>query len=329
MKKINKIAIIGAGVIGNLHAKVLGELDFDISCICDINLQKAKALKETCAPNADIYTDWKKMIDEAKPDVVHVCTPHYLHAEMVIGALSRDVNVLCEKPLCMSPEEIPLILAAEKASRAKLGVCHQNRYLSTNRFVKEYLSDKKVSVAHGSVVWRRDAKYYNSEEWRGTVAKEGGGVLINQALHTLDLMQWFCGMPEHALSSSDNLSLKGVIEVEDTISVIFDGEQPFSFFATNASLKNMPVGINLTLSNGEFINLFPEFVVIDGEVRVKNKQTKCLGKPCYGSGHQLLISDFYRCVEENDIFPIDGEEGAKVMKLIFAAYQSKGEKTKI
>ena len=91
-----KTAIVGLGSIGKIHKKIIEKLGFELVAGCDVNLNKEKVVD-----GASFYTDYKKMLDEVKPSVVHICTPHYLHAEMIIEALSRNINVLCEKPLCI------------------------------------------------------------------------------------------------------------------------------------------------------------------------------------------------------------------------------------
>ena len=105
MKHI-KTALIGAGVIGNVHAKNMVTLGNPFDAICDIDEKRAKALAALTSHDAAIYTDYKAMIKDFAPDVVHVCTPHYIHAEQVIYALNMGVNVLCEKPLCAHPEQL-------------------------------------------------------------------------------------------------------------------------------------------------------------------------------------------------------------------------------
>lgn len=321
-----KSAIIGLGVIGRVHARVLSSQENEIVALCDVDVAAAEKIKNEFAPCAEIYTDWIKMLDEVKPDVVHICTPHYLHADMVVGALDRDINVLCEKPLCIKHEDIGRILDAETRSAAQLGVCQQNRYLESMLMVKEYIADKEIVGAHGSVVWTRGEDYYNSAEWRGTKAQEGGGVLINQALHTLDLVQWFCGEPDEVVSSNNNYTLKGVIEVEDTLAARFYGKNSFTFFATNSAPCDFPIRIDIALSNKDKIAVYPNMLMINGEVRLQSKQSKVLGKACYGNGHEALIADFYDCIATGRPFAIDGKEGAKVVRMILAAYKSNGEK---
>ena len=316
-------AIIGLGVIGKVHASLLSAMEDTVVALCDVDVSRALYAKETWAKDAEIYTDYKEMLEKAKPDVVHICTPHYLHAEMVIEALGRDINVLCEKPLCIRFEDIDRILEAEAASKAQLGVCHQNRYLASNRFTKDYLKDKKILAAHGSVVWHRDAAYYASDAWRGKWETEGGGSLINQALHTLDLTMWFSGDPESVISTASNLTMKNEIEVEDTIFARFAGEVPFTFLGTNTSMADMPVEISLHLSDHTVLTVLPYTVLINGvPVPSATVKKQSYGKECYGSGHEALIADFHACVKEGRHFAIDGREGARVIRLILAAYES-------
>lgn len=313
-----KTAIIGLGVIGRLHADVVEKYS-SLAAVCDVR-------EEALAPYAHTarYTDYKKMLDEVRPDAVHICTPHYLHAEMVIEALSRDISVLCEKPLCIRAEDIPAILEAEKHSRGQLGVCLQNRYNASNIAVKSYLEGRCVEMATGQVSWHRDAAYYASGDWRGKWDTEGGGVLINQALHTLDLMQWLCGMPRALAATTSNMTLNDSIEVEDTASIICRGGGSFNFYATVGAACDMPVEITLR-AEGELIKLMPDYAVIGNRMEKYEFGRHRRGKECYGSGHEALISDFYDCIATGRRFDIDGAEGAKVIRLILAAYKSGGE----
>lgn len=310
-------AIIGYGGIGKVHEKVIPHYG-ELVAVCDIREERLEKFGDLRT-----YTDYRKMLDEVSPDVVHICTPHYLHAEMVIEALSRDINVLCEKPLCIRKEDIGRILEAEKRSKGKLGVCHQNRYNAANRFVKEYLKDKTVEAVNASVTWHRDETYYAADAWRGKWDTEGGGVLINQALHTLDLLQWFMGTPDTVTASVSNLTLKNKIEVEDTATILCHGKAGGVFYATNGGNRDYPVELTIR-ADGEWIKIMPKYVVVGEEIHSFKTTEHTYGKACYGSGHECLIADFYDCVETGRSFPISGEEGAKVVRLILAAYKSGG-----
>ena len=314
-----KTVIVGAGVIGRVHLKSMLELGMMPAAICDIDTEKARALLSELQLDLPVYGDYLAMLDELRPDSVHICTPHHLHADMIVLALSRNINVLCEKPLCIRHADIPRILDAQRASTATLGVCHQNRYNPANVFLKDYLAGKTVRAAHGTVAWHRDGSYYRSAEWRGKWATEGGGVMINQALHTLDLLQWMLGYPASVTASICNLSLGGEIEVEDTAFAAFAGKAPFTFAATNAAGASLPVQITLRTTEEEIV-LLPHSVMIDGKVVFHEQKQIVLGKTCYGNGHLALIADFYDAIEKGRPFAIDGEAAANVIRIILSMY---------
>ena len=319
-----KTAVIGVGVIGNVHLEILLDMGISPVAICDVD--KTKTSKY---PQLKAYTDYREMLDREKPDVVHICTPHYLHAEMAIYALERNIHVLCEKPLCISREEIESVLKAEEKSDAQLAVCFQNRYTPRNIYVKEYLQNKKVTKGFATVFWQRTADYYNSGEWRGTKQYEGGGVLINQAIHTIDLLNEFCGGFKELTATCSNLSLQGVIEVEDTASICLYGDGvEGTVLATNASSIGLPIGIKLMTSDGDFIEIYGEDLKING-VKKEFKTNLYYGKACYGMGHAPLIADFYDCVKTGRKFLIDGKEGQKALRIVLAAYESNGQRIKI
>lgn len=317
-----KAAIIGLGVIGRLHAE-LAQAHAELVAVCDADEKKL-------APygNAKKYADYVRMLDEVKPDVVHICTPHYLHAEMAIAALRRGCNVLLEKPLCVSEAEIAALRAAERESNAQLGVCLQNRYLAVNRFAKDFLRETPPISATGYLAWHRDEAYYGSAAWRGKKATEGGGVLINQALHTLDLLQWFCGEPSSLRASISTLALAEKIEVEDTATLVCDGKVPFTFFATNGSATDFPVQIGVQTATG-VLRITPECVCLGEKTIFSEASARYHVKPSYGYGHELLIEDFYRCVQSGEPFPITVAEATKALRLVLAAYESGGNRVRL
>jgi predicted dehydrogenase len=318
-----KTAIIGLGVIGKVHYQVLQELSNAPVAICDVDESKMDGYVGAR------FTDYRKMIDEIKPDVVHICTPHYLHAQMTIFALSENINVFCEKPLCIDLNDIPKILEAEKRSKAILGVSMQNRYNASNLYVKEYLKDKQIKGAVGYMSWKRDMDYYNSGAWRGKWATEGGGVLINQALHTFDIMQWLTSYPKSITAKISNLSMLGQIEVEDTVTVMADcGDYKFNFFASNSNSTNFPVHVTIRTNEGD-VTIMGDKVIIDGELKVISNGEHFYGKLCYGNGHEYIIRDFYDCIKTGRKFELDGAEASKVIKMILATYSSNGEAVKI
>ena len=319
-----KSAIIGLGVIAPVHADALKRINADITCVCDIDEEIAKKFVEAQNLTAKIYTDYKEMLDKEEIDVVHICTPHYLHAEMCIYALKNNINVLCEKPLCIKLEDIDKIIEAVNNSRAQLGVCLQNRYTSINRYVKELISDEKVIDGFGAVLWARDRDYYDSAEWRGKWATEGGGVVINQALHTLDLLQWFCGMPDSVNGSISNVNHE-YMEVEDTARArfVYNGGV-FEFYASISHNDDFAIQMMLITADKRII-ITDKNLIVNGEaIPFKTVKTQNV-KECYGSGHMNLIADYYDCIRNGKHFEIDAYEASKVIRLTLGIYNSKGK----
>ena len=324
-----KSAVVGIGTIGPVHLDALTRLGEEIAALCDIRPERAVAAAERFHLSCPIFTDYEEMLDQVRPDIVHICTPHFCHADMIVVALTRGISVLCEKPLCIKESDIGRILAAEAASPAKLGVCHQNRTNPANLFARRLFSENRVMAAHGSVVWHRDAAYYGQDAWRGKWKTEGGGVLINQALHTLDLCQWFFGMPTRLSASVANLSLPSVIEVEDTAFLRCRGRTDFTFAATVGSAGDLPVSVTARLADGREVVVLPHAVIVAGQTAFFEEKIKTPDKCCYGNGHIRLIGDFYRCVRTDEPFEVSGREAARVVRMILAAYRSGGQEVKI
>ena len=153
-------------------------------------------------------------------------------------------------------------------------------------------------------------------------------MLINQAIHTVDLLEWICGEPDSVEGRIFNHSLEGVIEVEDTAYAMFGGEVPFEIFATNTAAADMPVEI-VFLSEGERITLLPDAVTVDGKPVALDAAGGWYGKRQYGSGHARLIAHFYDSLARGEKFPVDGAEGARSVRAVLAVYASGGARVPV
>lgn len=323
-----RVAVIGLGEISKLHIAALKECGEEIAAVCDIEAARCDRAEKTFGlAGAAKYTDYIKMLENERLDSVHICTPHYLHAEMICAALRRGVNVLCEKPLAISKAQLEEIGAAVKVSKAKLGVCHQNRYREAFLYLKEFFAKREITSAAATLVWDRDKEYYASGAWRGTKAMEGGGVMINQAIHSLDVLQWFCGYPESVIATTHNHSLKGVIEVEDTAYGLFALKNGGNFVvsATNAAKYCFPIH-TMFHSGEDTVEVSADNIIINGKFLVKSDGRPYFGKEEWGVGHYNLIKDYYECLKSGRKFPIDFAEASKAIRLILAMYRSNGEK---
>lgn len=332
-----KTAVIGCGNISRCHFNTIKKTEgVEIAAVCDIKEDRAKNASHLYG--GEVYTDYIKMLDEVKPDCVHICTPHYLHGEMASQALKKNINVLCEKPCAMNKEGLLLIEEALKECRAQFGVCFQNRYNESILTVKAVLDSGEygdIVCVRASVHWKRELKYY-SDDWHGTKAKEGGGVLINQSIHTLDLMRYIIGedmkyVTGHALNEKFS-----EIEVEDTVSARFETESgKIAYFnATIGAGIDHPIMIDIVCEKATIrIEGNSAYKIQGGEYEKLyfSKENAFIGKNYWGNGHEALISDFYDCIKSGRHFPIDFSEGRKSVEEFSAVYASsaKGKQMRI
>lgn len=330
MKKLRS-AVIGCGIISASHLDVLKNQGHSPVAICDVDEEKAKAQAEKYCPEAAIYTDYIAMLDEVKPDVVHVLTPHYLHSQMIVEILKRDIHCLCEKPVCIREDEFAAISKAERESRAMLGVCFQHRYVGANRYIKSRMEEEGPLGMSAFVAWHRDAAYYQSAPWRGKMATEGGALLINQAIHTLDQMVWMLGKPVAVTANLSNRTLQGIIEAEDTAELFmeFENGATAQLYATNAAADNFTVELKAKTKAARY-DFHSHQVRRNGKpVEMDVGSAAVDAKSYWGNGHYYLIREFYRCVETGEKFPVDLAAASVAVRVILAAYKSGGNRVEI
>lgn len=322
---MKNICIVGYGAIGGTHAEALTHVNK--AClygICDILKDRADdgAKKYGCKA----FYDYDECIADDNIDSIHICTPHYLHYEMIKKAVGNGKTVVVEKPAVMTKAEFADLIA--NYGEAPIYPIVQNR---TNESIKELKriieTDStlgRLCAAKGILTWCRDEKYYKSAAWRGTLSQEGGGVLINQAVHTLDLMIYLGGAVESVTASMSNKSLQGVIEVEDTVDAYLKYENGAKgiFYATNAYGTNSSVQIELEFENTSFLYMSGK-LYRNGEL-VCEDENGFLGKSYWGLGHLRVFSDLYEHGKG-----IGVEDIKDTINTMFAIYESAGENKEI
>lgn len=323
-----KAAIVGCGCIATVHAQSLEKLEnVTLVGLADIKKERADAFAARFGGHA--YGSLEEMISCEKPDVIHICTPHYLHVPMAIYGLTYGVNVFMEKPPAISEEQWEQLCEAEKTSEGRIGVCFQNRYNHSIRMAKKLIDSGKagkIRGARGLVTWSRGAAYYTDSDWRGRLETEGGGALINQSIHTLDLLGYFLGRPTYADARMANHHLQGVIEVEDTIEAFVRYEEAdASFYATTAYCDDVPPIIEIACENMtlriEDVHL--TLIHKDGRIEIPElEKSETMGKSYWGSGHAGCIRDFYDCLESGTRFGQDLKGVEDTLKLMLAVYES-------
>lgn len=326
-----KVALIGCGAVAKNHLIALSEMpENEIVALCDVIPERAEAYQAQFAPNAALYSDYVKMLDEVKPDAIHITTPHYLHADMTCAALSRGIHVFLEKPIATSEDQIRRMLKAEAESSARINVCFQNRFNAATLAAKQIASEHGgVSAARGIVTWKRTAPYYTESGWRGSYVTEGGGVMINQAIHNLDLLLGFCGKPQKVIGTIANHHLHDVIEVEDTceMKITFDNGSEGVFYATTAFPCDAPNILELFCKDKTRITMIGDTLLVNGKAvsdaeKFKDENAVTPGKQCWGNGHRKLINMFYDALKNAEPMPVSLRSAADAVLVLLSAYRS-------
>lgn len=325
-----KSAIVGCGGIAQVHAKALEKADYaELTACADIRPERARALAETYGGKP--YSSLEELLEHEKVEVLHLCTPHYLHTPMAKLAQEKGIHVFTEKPPVISREQWAEFSKLAQGS-ARVGVCFQNRYNRSVRYLEELLASGapgKILGARAFVTWHREAPYYTESGWRGSLKTEGGGVLINQSIHTLDLLVRFLGKADAVEATCSNHHLNGVIEVEDTLEAnACFGSARAVFFATTAFCTDSPVLVELVCENAALRMEETEVTCVwkDGKrEQISFTVPAAQGKAYWGSGHETCIADFYHALEENRPYQNDIASVANTVDLMLGIYESARE----
>ena len=323
-----KAAIVGFGTISIVHIDAIASNPgMELVAICDINEDLAAKVPE----GVKFYTDYKKMAVEVKPDVIHNLLPHYLHYPVTKDLVEMGFNVFCEKPIALNSKEAEQFCQLEKDHpEVKIGVCLQNRMNETTEELKRIIESGeygKIVGIRGFVPWRRDKAYYDAQPWRGKWKYAGGGSMINQSLHTLDLLYFLGGDIKklHAVVGQTNEYPEVEVEGDIIARLEFANGANGLFFATNNNWANESVQIRVAMEKGVFHiednTLFK--IEADSSRTVICKAPKLEGiKFYYGASHARLIARFYKAVAENTDDYIHISEGAMIVKLMDSIFRS-------
>ncbi len=222
--KTVRVGIVGIGNIGTAHTNLIysdGVDGFLLTAVCDISQER----KEYCKlnyPNVSFFDDYEEMITSGKIDAVIIATPHKFHADMAITALNNGLHVLVEKPVDVTVTKAKELNDVAKKSGKVFAIMFNQRtnpvFIKAREIVKGGHLGELKRTNWIITNWYRSQKYYNSASWRATWSGEGGGVLLNQAPHNLDLWQWICGMPDEITAFCDIAKYHN-IEVEDDVTI--------------------------------------------------------------------------------------------------------------
>ena len=292
--------ILGCGAIGPVHAAAIAESsDARLYGVCDIVPERRAVLAEQYGCKS--FSSVEEVLADPEVDTVHICLPHYLHAPMAIRAAEAGKHIVLEKPVALNAAEAAGIVRAVEKAGVTCCVILQNRFNPSVEKAKEWIDKGELGRMLGLrciLTWHRTPEYYRSEEWRGKWATEGGGLLINQAVHMLDMLYHLGGQVESVKGTTDTRVLQDVIEVEDTAEATLyykDGKKGF-FYATNGYSGNSPFFVEMHMEKGLLRYTDNRLLLIrDGTEEVLASDTAAeLGKSYWGKGHAKLVALYYR-----------------------------------
>ena len=338
MKNWN-FGIIGAGLIADFHAKAIQSIpNATLIGICGSNPGKVNSLckKYMCKS----FSDYGEMLRSEDIGIVTIATPSGAHMEPTIEAARNGKHVICEKPLDISLLRIDRMISAHAEAGTKLGGIFNFRFNDSLKYIKEAIDNGRfgtITFAAVYVPWWRNEDYYKGS-WHGTEKLDGGGALMNQSIHMIDILQYLMGPVDSLQAYTATLGHK--IEVEDTGATVlkFENKALGMIYGSTASFPGQFRRLEITGTKGTVIqeeNSFRVWQFIDQTDRdneIFNKYNKIEG----GGGvsdpgaipfepHASNIAAFIESIESNRPFEIDGNEARKAVEIILAIYTSSKE----
>ena len=339
--KTLRVGIVGCGTIFPMHAQSLKNVKgVELAAVCDIRMARAK--ERSRAHGCGAYRDYRTMLKRERLDAVHICTPHYLHAPMAIEAARMGVNVLLEKPMAITPKDARRAMRAAKEHGVALGVIFQNRFNPGSRLVKENLENGrlgKLKAARVVLSYHKPDEFYEKSDWKGTWDKEGGGVVIDQAIHFIDLLRWFADDAVEYVEAHVSNRMHRHIEVEDCAEGVikFRKGAYVCFYLMNFYSYDDDVEVELDCEKGR-VNIVKDSATIglyDGRrlsAAPKRNERIDYGdgrKDYWGYCHYKQIKEFYDALRRKREPAVNGAEGLKTQEIVWAIYESSRRRKRI
>lgn len=325
-----RCGIIGTGGMGMGHVNILPKIEeVELTCVCDVNPDASGAAAEKAGVPS--YPDPIALLDSGNADMVIIATPHYYHSPLAIEAFDRGIHVLSEKPVSVTVSEADAMNEAAKRSGKKFGVMYQMRSHQRNQAARRIIEEGRLGEVYRTSLimgWFRSQAYYNSGTWRATWTGEGGGVLINQAPHFLDLFTWLGGLPS-TINGQVRTRLHQ-IEVEDEAFALLEyanGATGYLYASTTESPSTER--IEVCGENGKLVldGSSLRFWELDRGIRDYSENVENMwGGPSakevpveyenVGGGHGDITQNFVRSILHDEPLIAPGEEGLNAVEMI-------------
>lgn len=329
-----QFAIVGCGHIAKKHVEAIKNTPgAELVAVCDTNPQRLQEYITEYGVKG--YTDLGELLKDDSIDVVNICTPSGYHAPLAVQAANGGKHVIVEKPIALTLEDADAIIEACQRNGVKLSVVHPNRFRPAIKVLKQAMEEGrfgKLSHANATVRWNRNEDYYKQAPWRGTKALDGG-VLMNQAIHNIDLLLWMMGDAEEVSSFSatrlrnieaEDVSVgilrfkNGALGVVEAAVTIYPRnlEETLSIFGESGTVKIG--GVTANRIETWKMESYSDDKIADLIATIEQDP---MGKP----GHQCIIEDMVEAIKEDRDPVVTGEDGKKALNVILALYQSAEE----
>ena len=340
-----RFAVIGCGVNARKHAEQLSLIeDARLVAVADVDTAKAQELGGR--HGAAAYSNYREMLARSDIDIVNICTPSGMHADMAIAAAAAGKHAIVEKPMDISLDQADAMIAAFRTAGKKLCVISQHRFDAATVRVKQEIEQGRlghVILAEAAVNWFRSQGYYDSGDWRGTWALDGGGALMNQSIHTIDLFQYLAGDVERVFAYTATLNHRR-IEVEDVAiaSVRFRSGGLGTIVGTTVAYPGISARLEIfgtrgsaLLESSRLTGLYHQ-PTDQTELRTKDRTAVNLAAhneegvameaadpaALASDSHRLQFLDMMDAVRSGREPLVNGEEGRKGLEIILAIYAS-------
>lgn len=332
-----KVAVVGCGRISICHLAAIHKSQLaELTACCDIKFDRAEEAAKKFGGKA--YSSYEKMLENEQIDAVHLCLPHYLHIPYAVKAFEYGISVLSEKPMGVDYESAEHAVSIAKEKQVNYGVIFQCRYNASTQAVKRALESGKLGkiiCARSVLTWSRPDEYYSESDWKGTWDKEGGGVVIDQAIHSIDIVNWLVNSEVESMQCSMFNRGHNAVKVEDTAEglITYKNGVKYAFYCMNNYGCDEPIEIKLLCEKGKVTFDYDDALIEynDGTIERVDKNTDlshCLGPKYWGVKHDWQIEQFYKACLELEPLEISGEEALKTHKLIMDLYTLGGMKPK-
>ncbi len=338
-KKQFGFGIVGAGTISAIHAMAIEAIE-DAKLLGIYSLNKSKADDFAGKNNCVAYDTLEAMLNVPEIDIVCICTPSGIHLEPALKCIEAGKHCLIEKPLEVTLERCDGIIDTAEKAGVKIGVIFPSRFYEASKQVKKAIDESRFGnlvLGDAYVKWSRSEAYYQSSAWRGTWEFDGGGALMNQGIHSVDLLQWYMGPVASVQAFTANIMHKG-IEVEDTMVATLQfangalGTIVCSTAVFPGTLKRIEImgtaGTAIleesSLIKWQFLNEADEDKLINGNMGKENTSHGGVSNPADISfiGHQKQIEDMIHAVATGTEPAINALEGRKSVEIVTAIYES-------